>query len=415
MTQAPDIVTRRCVFFFGGYEHVPAAIQYRRLARELGRFATTWSLAAEAGTPTGNAEGGILRWTIDARGPNWRVATDFVYCAWDDLIAADFARPDPMAVPLGIAALLDAILTGTAFRYFRNNWRYGLFFAYPVVLVAVAAVLAWAAASMPAWFGLPVPWYVQAPLAVLAFWGLVRWPGDRLHLRYMLNDWTFAAGVARDLRPDYRRRIETFVRAIEVAAAGREADEILVVGHSLGAVLAIESLAGALRHRPDLIDVAPPVTLMTVGSSLLKVGLHPRAGRLREHTRALLATPGIAWLDCTALVDVLNFYRADPDRALRLGTGRSPVMRTVKLRAMLSAASHARFKRNFLRMHRQFVMGNEQRYHYDFFMSCCGPMPTAERVENITLSVDNFGADGSYLPAARRGEGMARTANGARS
>lgn len=397
---APTIVRRRRVYLFGGYEHVPAAIQYRRLVRELGRAAATWSMRAEAGPPTISRGGTVHGWTIRSRGPNWQVETDFRYCAWDDLIATDFARPDWKAVPLGIAALLDVLVTGTAFRYFRHNWRYGLFYAYPLAIVALAVAFAWLAAGIPQEMGVALPWMARLPLALAVFWLVLRWPGDRLLARYMLNDWTFAVGVARGWRRDYRDRIATLADELAAGIGDAQADEVVIVGHSLGAVLAIESLAGALARRPGLVAAAPPLSLMTVGSSLLKVGLHPSARGLRAAVRAVLETPGLAWLDCTSLVDVLNFYRCDPDRALGLGVGRSPVLRTVKMRAMLAEASYARFKRNFLRLHRQFVMGNERRYHYDFFMACCGPMPMAGRIANITLAVDNFAPDGSYLPAA---------------
>ncbi|TCT07272.1 hypothetical protein EDC22_110119 [Tepidamorphus gemmatus] len=396
----PSIVRRRRVLLFGGYEHVPAAMQYRRVVRELGRAAATWSMWAEAGPPRISRGGAVQSWTIRACGPNWRVETDFRYCAWDDLIATDFARPDWKALPLGIAALVDVLLTGTAFRYFRHNWRYGLFYLYPLAIVALAAAFAWLAAGIPQKMGSALPWIARLPLALAVFWLVLRWPGDRLLARYMLNDWTFAIGVARGWRPDYRDRIAVFCEEIADGLADDGVDEVVIIGHSLGAVLAVEALAGLLALRPGLVATAPPLTLMTVGSSLLKVGLHPSARDLRGAVRTVLEEKRIAWLDCTSIVDVLNFYRCDPDRALGLGVGRSPVLRTVKMRAMLGEASYARFKRNFLRLHRQFVMGNERRYHYDFFMVCCGPMPMAGRIANLTLAVDNFGADGSYLPAA---------------
>ena len=43
-------------------------------------------------------------------------------------------------------------------------------------------------------------------------------------------------------------------------------------------------------------------------------------------------------------------------------------------------------------------MGNGARYHYDFFMACCGPMPQAARIADMTASVDSFAEDGSYRP-----------------
>ena len=43
-------------------------------------------------------------------------------------------RSDWWRFPLGIAALLEFILTGTAIRYFIVAWRYGGFFLYPFAL-----------------------------------------------------------------------------------------------------------------------------------------------------------------------------------------------------------------------------------------------------------------------------------------
>ncbi|MEJ8571653.1 hypothetical protein [Microbaculum marinum] len=419
MPEVPQIIGRRAVLYFGGYEKADAERQYMRLVRELKRFEGTWNVRSTAGAPQEDIAHGALTWDIDTEASNWRVRTRFHYCAWNDLIAEDFARPDWKAIPAGIAALFDFVLTGTAFRYFAVAWRYGLFFSYAIVLVAAVALAAMLAVALAdgalSALGAAMPWYAELPLGVAAFWALLRWPGDLFHARYMLNDWNFASAIAWGRRTDYRRRLDMFSRLIGEVARRGDADEVLIVGHSLGAVLAAESLAGAIRDDPGLAAASPPVTVMTVGSSLLKVGLHPGATGLRRSIETVLNTPQVAWIDYTALVDVLNFYHCDPVRVLRLDAPRSPVIRTAKIRAMLSPRSYRRFRYNLLRLHRQFVMGNEVRYHYDFFMSCCGPMPMRRRIENLTLSVDNFAEDGTYLPSAQAADSASdaeRTAPG---
>ena len=40
---------------------------------------------------------------------------------------------------------------------------------------------------------------------------------------------------------------------------------------------------------------------------------------------------------------------------------------------MVEEATYRRFHLNFLRIHRQAMMGNERRYFYDYYMVCCGP------------------------------------------
>jgi len=412
MSDASKTVRKRNVFYFGGYEKASAAHQYRRLTRELARFEETWNVRALPGAPETDSDHSVLTWPIVTEAPNWRVDTRFHYCAWNDLIEEDFARPDYRAIPAGIGSLFDFVLTGTAFRYFAVAWRYGLFFSYALVLTALFALAAAAIVWGVARLGVPMPWYLAAPLWLAVFWGLLRWPGDRFHTRYMLNDWSFASAVAWDRRPSYRARLDTFAALFAQTSKAGDADETLIVGHSLGAVLAVESLAAALRRDPELARTAPPITLMTVGSSLLKVGLHPRAQSLRQAVEEVLDAPEVAWIDYTSVVDVLNFYRSDPVRVLKLKAARAPVIRTVKIRAMLGKQIYRRFRYNFLRLHRQFVMGNTMRYHYDFYMSCCGPMAQAARIENPTLSVDNFAEDGTYLPALGEADSPGRAATG---
>jgi hypothetical protein len=62
---------------------------------------------------------------------------------------------------------------------------------------------------------------------------------------------------------------------------------------------------------------------------------------------------------------------------------------------MLAPETYKRFWGNFFRLHRQWSMGNERRYFYDYYQIICGPVPLAYRVANTKL-VDNFAADGSY-------------------
>jgi hypothetical protein len=45
------------------------------------------------------------------------------------------AESDWLRFPLGLAAMLEFILTGTVARYFAVAWRYGLFFTFPLIAI----------------------------------------------------------------------------------------------------------------------------------------------------------------------------------------------------------------------------------------------------------------------------------------
>ena len=95
--------------------------------RELARFERTWNVTASVSDMSLSDDDAIALWRVETRGPNWSVETEYRSLLWGDVVEADFGRSDWVRMPRGIAAFADFILSGTAWRYFAVNWRYGLF------------------------------------------------------------------------------------------------------------------------------------------------------------------------------------------------------------------------------------------------------------------------------------------------
>ena len=81
-------------------------------------------------------------------------------------------------------------------------------------------------------------------------------------------------------------KLDRTARELVEAARDSEADEIVVIGHSLGAVLAIDLLDRALQLEPRWRRKARAIVLISVGSSILKIGLHSAAGSIPRRRRA---------------------------------------------------------------------------------------------------------------------------------
>ena len=148
----------------------------------------------------------------------------------------------------------------------------------------------------------------------------------------------------------------------------------------LGALI-LEIAAHALALEPRIGQHGPRVTVLTVGSTALKIGLHPAAHTFRRRVQSLVDAPAIQWIECQAHTDVINFYKTDPVAAMDLQSQRSdafPQVHVVRVRDMLQPEAYKRFKFNLFRVHYQFIMANTRRYAYDFFMMCCGEQLFAE-------------------------------------
>jgi pimeloyl-ACP methyl ester carboxylesterase len=177
-------------------------------------------------------------------------------------------------------------------------------------------------------------------------------------------------------------------------------DEIVIVGHSMGATLALEIVMRALALDPNFGRNGPTVCLLTVGSTIPKFSLHPAGERFRRHAARLANEPSIAWAEYHARSDAISFYKFDPVSLSRFygdPIRGKPLLRRVWIQQMLTPRTYWRNRLKFMRLHYQFVMANERRSTYDYFMMVCGPIPFARSVLTATGPVELFGSDGALL------------------
>jgi hypothetical protein len=373
---------RRCVLYVGGYDPVTPQRFFVRLARELARFRATWNVDSAIGTETPSPDHAVVTTTIETIAPDWTVDTDFRLLAWDDIVKKDFARPIGWRLPVSFGILLDFFLSGTVFRYFASAWRFALYFLFPYFIVAlflaVGILIATAVSKLDLWHsGL-----LGAVAGLITFVVLMRWPGERWFISHLLDARTFMGQYRRGDRRDMEARLDRFAAELLAAKQSAGFDEIVLVGHSQGSVFALEIAERAYRLDPKTMRGGVPLTLLSVGSCVLQLGLHPSAEAFRQRLRTLAEEPNINWIECQALTDTVNFYKTDPAALMDLGsgtTGRFPLVQIVRIRDMLSPDDYKRVRKSLFRIHYQFVMGNTRRYSYDFFLMCCGPMALVER------------------------------------
>ena len=392
------LVRKRCFVQMIGYEPVGPDRQHHRFVREMARFHKTWNVRGEASPPKLSADGAVASWTVDSRGPNWRVTTEFHHFRWDDFVAADMAVSDWWRFPLGLAALMEFVLTATVVRYFIVAWRYGAFFLYPLAFILGMMWLSIAVTRFAVIHGGLRYHMLLAPALWLAIFVILRWTfGRMIQIGYALDDWYFARDFVHRVRPGLEARLDRLAGELVRLARDTDADEIVVHGHSLGAPLSLVVVDRALRLDPHLGGRGKPLRLVSSGSSLLKVALHPAAAWLREAVGRIAQAPAVDWVEYQALVDIINVYKVDPVVAIGLAATGKPVVKIIRIRMMVAEPTYRRFHLNFLRIHRQAVMGNERRYFYDYYMLCCGPLGLSHWVKNADRAVAAFAADGALI------------------
>ncbi len=381
MHTPPNSVARRSVFLIGGYEPKSSDAFFKRTRRELGRFCETWDVTADMSQQSLSPDGLLATAHVSSDLHGHHVGTDINFFVWNDIVLKDFARPTVLRVARYLLTFMDYLLTGTLFRIVGQAWRFSLYFLYPALMLGIFGLLG-------TWLGMAVT-HLPLPGATLFGWGtglatlygLLRISGRRWFVMHLMDLWSFSREHLRGQRLDAEAHLERFADAVVEQSQRHVDDEIILVGHSTGGALILEIAALALAKLPTLGEIGPRVTVLTVGSTALKIGLHPAAKKFRQRVQSLVDAPAVNWIECQAHTDVVNFYKTDPVAAMHLHSNRAdafPQVHVVRVREMLQPETYKRFKFNLFRVHYQFIMANTKRYAYDFFMVCCGERLIAE-------------------------------------
>jgi hypothetical protein len=399
-------VRRRHVIYVEGYDPQGAEGYYRLFQRSWRRFLRNWPLQATIGELAIDSDD-FAHWTIDAAGPNWRVAIRYEFLRQEQMIRANMALPMWRQVPRALGWIFTYLLTGTLYRVFRASHQYGLALLYFQWLlmgwIVLSALGGWAVAALASRF-LDVPLALAVVIGVAAAIGcfmLLRPLADRWQVVQINNHWPYLLEYARGEPSCFDHPIEAGARRlIEVARAGG-VDEIVVVGHSGGGVTAPAVVARALELDTDVGRRGPPVVLLTPGSLMPGIGLYPGAVKVRAVIERIAVEPSVLWIDVQARKDVLNFWNFDPVAGIGIDAEArrcNPLLWRVRFRDMLAPEFYNKLRINLFRMHYQFIMANDMRAPYEYLMLMCGPVPVERWARHGEETLAAFDADAAYRP-----------------
>lgn len=391
-------IRRRRIIYIAGYDpRGPEEAARRILAREIGRMSNRTGIIAEI-TPVVTEAGTYeATWSVTSQNCKdtsvaWSVSNDFLFLRWDDLVAPDFARPYPARLVRSLGVLLDYLLTGTLIRMARTShttlflWLYPPIAALLLMLVAGLAgtVAQWAAHSVFA-ITQPLNGLIGITVAIL----IALSGAAAMRFRYwghLMELWIFCRDYAVGNRPDVEERCRTFARIIAEAAAKKDVDETIVLGHSCGGMLTLEAMGEALLTTPEAFKTGAPVVLCNIGSCAGTSLLRHTSEMTRSRILALAETKNLVWLEIQAKQDLINYYQADPVNMAGIDRDCSranPAIRIVNIKDLIAPETYRRIRRDFFRNHHQTIMANDYEMPWEFPRILCESCPVVEVAQDM--------------------------------
>ena len=376
-------VRKRRVFYVPGYDPFPPR-RYREFYRKEGAAQASISgyridMQAEAGSK------GYV-WRVEAEIDGAQTEARVQVLVWSDLVQASMKRGVLGTYLLLARTLWTFLSTGAIPAMVRLRPGTMLAAAWPAVMLTGQLLVAllvgggiwWAAAALlpGAWGHVPGP--VLGALAVAALLQMFRRMDTRFFAYYLLYDFAQVAAHRGAYGPALQQRLDGFADLVAQALT-EDYDEVLVVGHSSGAALAV-SLAAAVERRGLPADGAR-LALLTLGQAIPMQAFLPDARRLRSDLHQLAASRSVAWVDVTAKADGVSFWLTDPPGVCGVAptdqTG--PLVFSAAFSETLAPEKWTAIKRQFFRLHIQYLAAFDHPRDYDYFQITAGPVLLADR------------------------------------
>ncbi|MCV2881070.1 hypothetical protein [Actibacterium sp. XHP0104] len=379
-SQGQQQVRRRRVFYIPGYDPIhPRRYRelYRKESAEQARI-SGYQIALSPGSDPRR-----FGWQVAARIDGADVDANVEVMVWSDIVRGSMSN-SILATYLQLLWTVTIYIGSGAF-YRLMLLRKGPIIAalYPIGMLlaqlGVALLAARLVGGVLALTGLPyVGW-----LGLGVVWPILHWfrkQDGRLYAYYLMHDYAYSARRIGANPPELEARMDEFRAEIARALSDPTLDEVLVVGHSSGAHLAVSILADLIRNR-EMPEHGPALSFLSLGQVVPMVSFLPRAQRLRSDLHFLAARSELTWVDVTAPGDGCSFALCDPVSVSGVEPPgkRWPLVISAAFTQSLSPKRWKDLRWRFFRLHFQYLCAFDRPRDYDYFQITAGPQTLGSR------------------------------------
>lgn len=383
-------VTRRRVMYIPGYDPIHPR-RYRELYRkESAAQAQISGYRIEISPKSG---GGPYGWQVSAAIDGRQTRADIEVLVWSDIVRSSMAQSILATYWQLLRTAWIYISTG-ALR--RLMWlRKGPVIAalYPIGMLLLQLALALGVSSFVGnillggleWLigdtgligdGLELFVLLAGTVAALSWF---KSHDNRFYAYYLMHDYAYSARWRGANPPELEARMAEFGDLIADALAS-DVDEVLIVGHSSGAHLAISILADLIRSG-RVPPQGPKLAFLSLGQVVPMVSFLPEAHQLRADLHFLSKRDELTWVDVTAPGDGCAFALCDPVAVTGVAPAnkRWPLVFSAAFTQTLSPERWKELRWRFFRLHFQYLCAFDRPKDYDYFQITAGPLSLAAR------------------------------------
>jgi pimeloyl-ACP methyl ester carboxylesterase len=383
-------VRKRHVLFLSGFDPKGASYYHALFKRESAKQGalTGWTYTVGPRQP---GSGVRTLWTVEAHGAraqeNVTVHSTIEHLPWDDLVRKEWSKGPGQILWESVMAYLHALASG---RSLCRVWRVApktLFaLAWPALCWLAALVIAFTLAIGSAFavlqYGngrIAAGWAIITGMAAASasLWWVLRLE-RKLNTAWLLRIYRFAERWSKRRMPELESRLDNMAARLDEVVADPEIDEVLVVGYSVGSMLAVSLMAR--RSAAGNSSDSRKLSLLTLGHCIPLLGLMPTASYFRSELATVADAQDLQWIDVSSPTDWGSFALADPVQLCLQRKGFNPrAMVSPRFHLLFDPQRYRQLRKEKRRIHLQYLMSGEKSGEYDYFDMVAGPRHLGER------------------------------------
>jgi pimeloyl-ACP methyl ester carboxylesterase len=386
-------IARRCVFYVAGFDPSGPAQHHRMYAQEAAKQSALSGYTINVGARKNTTEH-LSQWSVEhisTDTPDNAVThTDYVFARWDDIVRAHWGKLDSWAQVLRFAIGFFAtqwhyLRTGALWSMLRLAWPPVVALVSPLLLLLGSAAV-WVLAIGLAWGS--IVWTLATAAGVgLGLWFFVQRLEAQFHMLWLMRSYMFTRLYAMGRAPEVNERLQVFAAAIAQARASGQYDEVLVVGHSSGCILASCAAARSLPLVAQAGAVAAaPLGLVTLGHCIPLLSSLPAAQSCRDDLRTIAESDAVRWVDftapsdgsCFAFVDSIAAAWPVQSKSLSLSSN-APTLLSPRFQTLMSPAQYHALCKSRFDLHFQYIHAGTIAGDYDFYALTSGAQSLRDR------------------------------------
>ncbi|MEM9838702.1 MAG: hypothetical protein AAF830_06045 [Pseudomonadota bacterium] len=378
-------VFRRRIFYIHGFDPRGPSPYHRFFTENAEQAGKRWDRSISV-SKREKRSAEAIGWTIEAQlADGRRTVTDYEVLRWDDTVRTLWSARKPLTLVVNaFLVLFDYARSGFLGDLYKPA-RASFFSVLTPPLAVTLLVLIWfvlvafgsqLGGSVAAAIGLPsvIGAFVAVAIGLFGVWFVWKSFSSKTELWWLTRCLDYLRETAHGRATRSEGRSSVFAERLIQAARRQGTDEIVVCGHSLGALHAVRMVTLALSQNTQLGNGGPKVRVIFLGQSIPGYVAYGQDDDFRDRMIHLCTSERISVFDVTSGSDTGSTCRLDLLHRIDAEGARHKQERP-PFHQVLSPETFRAVRSNPRAYHFQYLLPTERGEGFDYFELVTRPGP----------------------------------------